>query len=113
MYPNHFYWVKMYVSVDDKNDVEFFYYFVKSENNPVEDPLILWLTGGPACSTITAFAMELGPVLFKRVKYDESLPSLELNPYSWTKFQFEQTLCWWRFLFWNDCSNCCSRYIRW
>ncbi|KAL5720761.1 sinapoylglucose--choline O-sinapoyltransferase [Ranunculus cassubicifolius] len=74
-----------YLSVDDRNGVEFFYYFVKSENNPVEDPLILWLTGGPACSTLTAFAMELGPVLFKHVKYDGSLPSLEINPYSWTK----------------------------
>ncbi|KAL5731443.1 sinapoylglucose--choline O-sinapoyltransferase [Ranunculus cassubicifolius] len=74
-----------YVSVDERNGVEFFYYFVKSENNPMEDPLLLWLSGGPGVSSMTAFALELGPMLFKHVKYNGSLPSLELNPYSWTK----------------------------
>ncbi|KAK8948884.1 Serine carboxypeptidase-like 1 [Platanthera zijinensis] len=39
-----------YVSVEDdeaSQQADLFYYFVESERNPREDPLILWLTGGP------------------------------------------------------------------
>ncbi|KAK1269287.1 Serine carboxypeptidase-like 2 [Acorus gramineus] len=37
-----------------------FYYFVKSERSPREDPLIVWLTGGPGCSSFMGFAFENG-----------------------------------------------------
>lgn len=37
-----------------------FYYFVKSENNPQEDPLLIWLTGGPGCSSLFAILFENG-----------------------------------------------------
>ncbi|PIA29430.1 hypothetical protein AQUCO_06000059v1 [Aquilegia coerulea] len=74
-----------YVSVDDSNDVQLFYYFVKSENNPTEDPLIVWFTGGPGCSVLTALMFENGPLYFKHAKYNGSLPTLMLNPNSWTK----------------------------
>ncbi|KAI8004990.1 Serine carboxypeptidase-like 12 [Camellia lanceoleosa] len=49
-----------YVGVDESEDVQLFYYFVKSESNPKEDPLILWLTGGPGCSAFSAFIYEIG-----------------------------------------------------
>ncbi|XP_021284931.1 serine carboxypeptidase-like 7 [Herrania umbratica] len=75
-----------YVGVDDSEDVQLFYYFVKSERNPEEDPLMLWLTGGPGCSAFSGLVFEIGPLNFKAdVEYNGSLPTLVLNPYSWTK----------------------------
>ncbi|XVF15405.1 hypothetical protein REPUB_Repub09cG0150300 [Reevesia pubescens] len=66
-------------------DVEFFYYFIESESNPAEDPLILWLTGGPGCSALSGIFLEIGPLQFNMVEYNGSLPTFALNPYSWTK----------------------------
>ncbi|KAM7514431.1 hypothetical protein LguiA_004014 [Lonicera macranthoides] len=74
-----------YVGVDESEEVQLFYYFVKSEGNPKQDPLILWLTGGPGCSAFSGLVYEIGPLNYKAVKYNGSLPNLVLNPYSWTK----------------------------
>ncbi|KAM0949903.1 putative sinapoylglucose--sinapoylglucose O-sinapoyltransferase [Dioscorea sansibarensis] len=72
-----------YVGVDE---VQFFYYFIESEGNPVEDPLLLYLTGGPGCSSFCALVFQNGPLKFKTVKYyNGSLPTLVYHPFSWTK----------------------------
>ncbi|KAL1222185.1 Serine carboxypeptidase-like 18 [Cardamine amara subsp. amara] len=74
-----------YIGVGEGEKVQLFYYFIKSENNPKKDPLILWLTGGPACTTLSALAFEIGPLTFKTEGYNGSLPSLISTSYSWTK----------------------------
>jgi len=42
------------------DDMQVFYYFVKSENNPQKDPLMLWISGGPGCSSFSALAFQIG-----------------------------------------------------
>ncbi|XP_048337208.2 serine carboxypeptidase-like 1 [Ziziphus jujuba] len=74
-----------YVSVGDFDEVQLFYYFIESERNPKDDPLLLWLTGGPGCSAFSGLVYEIGPLSFDPGKSTGNLPNLKLNPYSWTK----------------------------
>ncbi|KAL5060686.1 hypothetical protein RYX36_032290 [Vicia faba] len=74
-----------YVGVGENDDVQVFYYFIESENNPKKDPLMLWLTGGPGCSALSGLVFEIGPLGFRKENYNGSLPNLILKPHSWTK----------------------------
>ncbi|CAF1697605.1 unnamed protein product [Brassica napus] len=74
-----------YIGVGDQEQVQLFYYFIKSEKNPTEDPLLIWLTGGPGCSSITGLLFENGPVTFKVEGYNGGTPTLLSTTYSWTK----------------------------
>ncbi|KAJ9541209.1 hypothetical protein OSB04_027715 [Centaurea solstitialis] len=74
-----------YVGVDEREDVQLFYYFIESESNPKDDPLILWIAGGPGCSSISGLLYEIGPIKFKEVHYNGSLPTFTLRSGSWTK----------------------------
>ncbi|OWM79154.1 hypothetical protein CDL15_Pgr003325 [Punica granatum] len=74
-----------YVTVGDNDDIELFYYFIESERNPVRDPLLLWLTGGPGCSGFSGLVYEIGPLTYDYATFNGSLPTLLPNPYSWTQ----------------------------
>uniref|UniRef100_N1QS33 Carboxypeptidase n=1 Tax=Aegilops tauschii TaxID=37682 RepID=N1QS33_AEGTA len=74
-----------YVTVDEKHGRNLFYYAVESERDPAKDPVVLWLNGGPGCSSFDGFVYEHGPFNFESGGSVKSLPKLHLNPYSWSK----------------------------
>nr|GLL48274.1 hypothetical protein C5167_038516 [Ipomoea trifida] len=68
-----------HVTVDPNTGKALFYYFTESPKNPSSKPLVLWLNGGPGCSSLGGGAFgELGP--FRPAKDGKSLNS---NPYAW------------------------------
>ncbi|KAI0525276.1 hypothetical protein KFK09_004669 [Dendrobium nobile] len=74
-----------YVTMNEKSGAELFYYLVESERSPSEDPLLLWLVGGPGCSAINGMTLDMGPLRFKLDDFDGQLPNLYANPFAWTK----------------------------
>ncbi|PKI50686.1 hypothetical protein CRG98_028923 [Punica granatum] len=79
-----FYLETGYIGVGDMEESQLFYYFVESQRSPTLDPIILWLTGGPGCSVLSAFLYESGPIEFNYGGYNGTLPTFHLNPYTWT-----------------------------
>ncbi|KAG1331790.1 serine carboxypeptidase II-3 [Cocos nucifera] len=70
-----------YVTVDQRAGRALFYYFVQAVGDPSSKPLLLWLNGGPGCSSLGYGAMqELGPF---RVMSDGK--TLFRNPFAWNR----------------------------
>ncbi|XP_018812409.1 serine carboxypeptidase-like 45 isoform X1 [Juglans regia] len=68
-----------YITIDEKQQRALFYYFVEAETEPASKPLVLWLNGGPGCSSVGAGAFcEHGP-------FKPSGDILVRNDYSWNK----------------------------
>ncbi|GAA6235362.1 lysosomal protective protein, partial [Lates japonicus] len=67
-----------YLSVADGKHLH--YWFVESQNDPASDPVVLWLNGGPGCSSLDGLLTEHGPFLIQ----DDGV-TLQYNPYSWNK----------------------------
>ncbi|CAK7330954.1 unnamed protein product [Dovyalis caffra] len=71
-----------YVTANESAGTAFYYYFVEADRHSKQSlPLLLWLNGGPGCSSLAYGAMqELGPF---RVHSDGR--TLYQNKYSWNK----------------------------
>jgi len=70
-----------YIDVGEALDKHVFYWFFESRRSPAKDPLLIYLNGGPGCSSMFAIFRENGPC---RVTKDGG--STVFNPYSWTEF---------------------------
>jgi len=60
------------------NGGSLFYWFFESRSNPATDPFVIWLTGGPGCSSMLALFYENGPYIINNQN-----ANLTLNPNSW------------------------------
>ena len=59
--------------------VKYFFWMFESRSKPSTDPLVLWLTGGPGCSSQLALLAENGSCNMAK-----NGTGTEKNPYSWT-----------------------------
>jgi len=67
-----------FIQVDAKSNANLYFYYLQSQNKPATDPVVLWLQGGPGCSSLFGLFVENGPFI---IKEDGSFTA---NPYSWT-----------------------------
>ncbi|KAF5372005.1 hypothetical protein D9615_008105 [Tricholomella constricta] len=60
-----------------------FFYFFESRRNPDKDDVMMWINGGPGCSSAMGLLMELGPcsIDMKNTSANGTL----WNPYSWNE----------------------------
>ncbi|XP_005108565.2 lysosomal protective protein isoform X2 [Aplysia californica] len=56
------------------------YWFVESSSNPKTDPVVLWMNGGPGCSSLHGMLTEHGPF---RIQDDGK--TLGPNPFAWNQ----------------------------
>ncbi|EEF32785.1 serine carboxypeptidase-like [Ricinus communis] len=68
-----------YYKIANSHSARMFYLFFESRNKKKEDPVVIWLTGGPGCSSELAMFYENGPFAIA------DNMSLVWNPYGWDK----------------------------
>ncbi|KAM3141577.1 hypothetical protein pb186bvf_006182 [Paramecium bursaria] len=75
-----------YLDASEDGATKFHYYFYVSDQGELEDiniPVLLWLNGGPGCSSLEGALNENGPFVF-----DKGDLTVHMNDYSWTKLVF-------------------------
>eukprot|EP01059_Diplonema_ambulator_P034346 TRINITY_DN7634_c0_g1_i1.p1 TRINITY_DN7634_c0_g1~~TRINITY_DN7634_c0_g1_i1.p1 ORF type:complete len:471 (+),score=157.78 TRINITY_DN7634_c0_g1_i1:63-1475(+) len=73
-----------YMPINDGHGTELFFWFVESQRNPANDPVVLWMNGGPGSSSIAyGFWTEHGP--FRLAEDGMGGYKPELYPYSWNR----------------------------
>ena len=67
-----------YFKLTEKPERNYFFWFFESRGDPASDPVTLWMTGGPGCSSEVALFGENGPCAVNAAGDNTTL-----NPYSW------------------------------
>jgi len=67
-----------YFKIEGSSNENYFFWFFESRDSPSNDPVIIWLTGGPGCSSMLALFAENGPC-----SVSNDGVSTEVNPFSW------------------------------
>ncbi|GAA5884563.1 hypothetical protein JCM6882_005300 [Rhodosporidiobolus microsporus] len=66
--------------LDIADDAHLFYWFFEARHEPENKPLVLWINGGPGCSSTTGLLFELGPCSVSNGGLNTTY-----NPHSWTE----------------------------
>jgi len=69
-----------YLDIPNSNNRSLYYIMTQSQRDPDNDPVILWLNGGPGCSSLMGMATEIGPFVF-----EDGQTQFTLNPHSWNQ----------------------------
>jgi carboxypeptidase C (cathepsin A) len=69
-------WYSGYLPVSDTKALH--YVYVESLGNVTSDPVLIWLNGGPGCSSLLGAFSENGPFIF-----DDGQNVIKPNQYSW------------------------------
>lgn len=70
-----------YVPVNEDHGRALFYWLTEATSSPEKKPLVLWLNGGPGCSSVAYGASEeIGPF-----RISKTASSLYLNKHSWNR----------------------------
>ncbi|KAF7364960.1 Carboxypeptidase [Mycena venus] len=76
--------VKQYSGyLDIAEDKHLFFWFFESRGDPSSDPLVMWLNGGPGCSSTVGLLFELGPCTINKAENGTIYTSP--NPYGWNQ----------------------------
>ena len=60
-----------------------FFWFFESRRAPATDPVVMWLSGGPGCSSSIALFGENGPCTVEFTDAQKTTTQTKLNPFSW------------------------------
>jgi len=63
---------------DNSDDGSLYFWFFPSPNPAAEKEILIWLNGGPGCSSLEGFFQENGPVLWQYGTYKPIQ-----NPWTW------------------------------
>jgi carboxypeptidase D len=63
-----------------KNKGALFYWLIESQNEPDSDPLLIWLNGGPGCSSMEGLLAENGPFWIH-----DNAKHLYINKWAWNR----------------------------
>lgn len=77
-----------YYKPSEGRSKKLFFWFFESQTEPATAPVVLWLNGGPGCSSMLGMFTELGPCTLYRYDTPEGTQRVTTkpNPYSWNKY---------------------------
>ena len=67
-----------HITVDESKNGNLFYWLFEAPQNAKDLPLLIWLNGGPGCSSMDGLWLELGPL-----RLDNNNKGVKINPFSW------------------------------
>jgi carboxypeptidase D len=68
-----------YLNIDAGKKSNIFYWLIEKPEASASAPLVIWLNGGPGCSSMDGLFLELGPFRLD----GKNLDNIKINPYSW------------------------------